>query len=93
MSSFLVYTSDSKSPINKNWFLSVKDTGIGIEKDKIPKMFDKFYQIEDVLTRKNQGIGLGLSIVKSIVQLHKGDIIVKSSLGKGTEIKVLIPNK
>jgi len=77
----------------KKWFLSVKDTGIGIEKDKIPKMFDKFYQIEDILIRKNQGIGLGLSIVKSIVQLHKGNIIVKSELDKGTEIKVLIPNK
>ena len=78
---------------NKNWWLSVKDTGIGIHKDEIQKMFDKFYQVGDILTRKNQGIGLGLSIVKSIIQLHDGRIDVKSQIGKGTEIKILIPNK
>jgi len=78
---------------NKNWWFSVKDEGIGVHKDKIPKMFDKFYQIGDILTRKNQGIGLGLSIVKSIINLHGGRINVKSKIGKGTEIKILIPNK
>jgi len=78
---------------NKNWWLSIKDTGIGIHNDEIPKMFDKFYQIEDILTRKNPGIGLGLSIVKNIIQLHNGKIDVKSEIGKGTEIKITIPNK
>jgi len=77
----------------ENWWLSVKDTGIGIHKSEITKMFDKFYQVGDIFTRKNQGIGLGLSIVKSIVNLHDGKITVKSQIGKGTEIKVLIPNK
>jgi len=76
-----------------NWWFSVKDTGIGIKSDEIPKMFDKFYQIEDILTRKNRGIGLGLSIVKSIVQVHNGKIIVKSKIGKGTEITIRIPNR
>ena len=76
----------------KNCWFSVRDEGIGIHKDKIPKMFDKFYQVGDVFTRKNQGIGLGLSIVKSIIQLHDGQIDVKSKVEKGTDIKISIPN-
>lgn len=77
----------------KNWWFCVKDTGIGIEQGEISKMFDKFYQIENTITRKNSGIGLGLSIVKSIVNLHKGNVQVKSKIGKGTEIKVIFPNR
>lgn len=75
------------------WFFSIKDSGIGIPKEEIPKMFEKFYQVENVYTRKNQGIGLGLSIVKNIVSLHNGRITVKSQLKKGTEIIVKLPLK
>jgi len=77
----------------KNWWFSVKDTGIGIEQNEIKKMFDKFYQVGNVITRKNTGIGLGLSIVKSIVNLHEGIIKVKSKVKNGTEIKIILPNK
>lgn len=75
------------------WFLSIKDSGVGIPHDEIPKLFDKFYQVDNTLTRKNQGVGLGLSIVKNIVELHFGKVEVKSSLGKGSEFKVWIQNQ
>lgn len=73
------------------WYFSVKDAGIGISKDEIPLLFDKFYQVDNTLERKNQGIGLGLAIVKHIVELHKGRVEVKSNLGKGSEFIVWIP--
>jgi len=73
------------------WFLSVKDTGIGISEDEIPKLFDKFYQVDNTLTRKSQGVGLGLSIVKHIVDLHKGRVEVESKIEKGTKFAVWIP--
>lgn len=78
---------------DKYWYLSVKDTGIGIKKQEIPKLFDKFYQVDNTHTRRNQGIGLGLAIVKHIVDLHKGTIEVNSEIGKGTEFRVLIPKE
>ncbi|MBU1704916.1 MAG: cell wall metabolism sensor histidine kinase WalK, partial [Nanoarchaeota archaeon] len=63
------------------WRLTVKDTGSGIEKDKIPKLFDKFYQVQSHMTRSAGGSGLGLTIAKEIVDLHKGKIEVESEVG------------
>jgi signal transduction histidine kinase len=74
------------------WELSIADTGVGIEKDKIPKLFEKFYQAEDYMTRQKGGFGLGLAIVKGIVDLHKGRIYVDSELGSGTRIGIRLPN-
>lgn len=74
-----------------NWEISVADTGKGIPKEEIPKLFSKFYQVEDYMTRKESGTGLGLAIVKRIVELHKGDITVESELGKGSKFTVSIP--
>ncbi|MBT4540505.1 HAMP domain-containing histidine kinase [Candidatus Woesearchaeota archaeon] len=72
--------------------LAVTDTGIGINKSKLPYLFDKFYQAEDYMTREKGGTGLGLAIVKKIVELHKGTIGVESELEKGTVFRVFIPN-
>lgn len=69
----------------------ISDTGKGIPKEKIPELFNKFFQIEEYMTRESRGIGLGLAIVKHIVELHKGTISVKSELAKGTTIRVRIP--
>jgi two-component system phosphate regulon sensor histidine kinase PhoR len=77
--------------LGTGWEFSVADTGIGIEKDKIPRMFEKFYQAEGYMTRKKGGIGLGLAIVKGIVELHQGRISVESELNKGTKITVIFP--
>ncbi len=70
---------------------TVKDNGVGIPKNDIPKLFDKFYQVESHMTRSAGGSGLGLAIVKGIVELHNGTIDVKSQLGKGSEFIVKIP--
>ena len=63
----------------------VKDTGLGIPRDKLSKIFDRFEQVDNNAGRKNTGTGLGLSIVKSLVELEGGSIRVSSIEGEGTE--------
>jgi signal transduction histidine kinase len=75
----------------ENIIISIKDTGIGIPNDKLDIIFDRFRQVDKSLTRKQEGSGIGLSIVKSIVELHKGKISVLSECGKGTEFIIAIP--
>ena len=65
--------------------ISVTDTGIGIAPDEIEKVFDRFYQVEEALTRGIQGTGLGLSIVKGLVKAHRGKIWAESEVGKGAK--------
>lgn len=69
----------------------VSDTGIGIEKEKLLEVFERFNQGEDSTTRNYGGTGLGLSIVKSLIQLQNGDIEVISEQGKGTTFHFYIP--
>lgn len=71
--------------------ISIKDTGIGIPKDKTGIIFDRFRQVDKSLTRKQEGSGIGLSIVKSLVELHGGEVSVSSVYGKGTEFIVRLP--
>ncbi|MBM7691021.1 signal transduction histidine kinase [Peribacillus deserti] len=70
--------------------LSVHDNGIGIAADDIPRIFNRFYQVETSRS-KEEGAGLGLSIAKWIVDNHYGNFKVKSSPGKGTQIDVIFP--
>lgn len=70
----------------------VSDNGKGIPTEKIPHLFDKFYQVEDHLTRQAGGTGLGLAIVKSIIELHQGTITVESEVGKGSKFIITIPS-
>jgi len=69
----------------------ISDTGIGIRKDKISGIFDRFHQAEDTTTRNYGGTGLGLSIVKDLLLLQNGNIAVKSEPGKGTTFRFYIP--
>jgi len=72
--------------------VSVADNGIGIEKEYFDKIFNKFFQIEDTMTRKVGGVGLGLAMVKEIVGYHQGRIWVESEgKGKGSRFVFLIP--
>ncbi|MBW2999746.1 HAMP domain-containing histidine kinase [Candidatus Woesearchaeota archaeon] len=75
------------------WKFLIQDNGKGIEKEKIPNLFDRFYQADDFMTRKAGGVGLGLAIVKNIVDLHKGSINVESDLGRGTKFTLTFPNQ
>ena len=71
--------------------VKVKDTGIGIPSDELPKIFDKFYRVKHPQTRQVMGTGLGLAIVKGIIEAHHGTIEVESELNKGTTFKILLP--
>jgi PAS domain S-box-containing protein len=73
--------------------ISVKDNGIGIKKDHLEIIFDRFKQIDKSLSRNAEGTGIGLALVKSIVELHGGSIDVKSEYGKGSTFIVRIPNR
>ena len=74
--------------------ISVTDTGMGIQKENIPKLFTKFYQAQDITTRKTKGTGLGLAISKKIVEAHSGTIKVESAgKGKGSTFIVNLPKK
>lgn len=69
---------------------SIKDTGIGISEDKLTAIFDRFTQAEESTTRRFGGTGLGLNIVKQLVELQNGVINVKSKLGKGSEFYFIL---
>lgn len=71
--------------------ITVSDTGIGIEKEKLSHIFERFQQADDAVTRKFGGSGLGLSIVNELVLLQRGTINVMSEPGKGTIFKLTIP--
>lgn len=70
--------------------LCVKDTGIGIPKEDQSRVFERFYRVDKSRSRDTGGTGLGLAIVKHIVELHDGEILLKSEINKGTEICVKI---
>ncbi len=71
--------------------IKVKDTGIGIPKDKLDKIFEPFFQGDPSPTRRYGGTGLGLTIVKRVIELHRGRISVESEEGKGTEFTIKLP--
>ncbi|WP_195990069.1 HAMP domain-containing sensor histidine kinase [Clostridium sp. D53t1_180928_C8] len=73
--------------------INVKDEGIGISKENQNIIFEKFIQSDKSFNRMNEGTGIGLSIVKSIVLLHNGHIEVESKLNEGSNFKVFLPNK
>lgn len=73
--------------------IRVKDTGVGIPKDKIELVFEEFGQVDKTLSRNTEGSGIGLSIVKNLVKLHCGDISVRSEENKGTEFIINLPVK
>ncbi len=74
-----------------NIFIAVKDTGIGIPKEDIPRLFERFYRVDKGRSKKAGGTGLGLAIVKHIVLSFAGEIKVNSELGKGSEFIIRIP--
>lgn len=71
--------------------ISVKDTGIGISEENQNLIFDRFIQVDKSFARKREGSGIGLSLVKSLVELHNGNIAVKSELNSGSEFIVTLP--
>ncbi len=77
---------------NDNIKIIFKDDGPGIEKDKCSSMFERFIQVDRSLNRSCEGSGLGLSLVKSLVEIHSGTISLESDIGLGCNFTILIPN-
>ena len=71
--------------------ISVEDTGRGIAQEALPHLFDRFYQVEEVASWSHEGTGIGLALVKELVELHGGDVSVTSRLGAGTTFSVTLP--
>jgi signal transduction histidine kinase len=71
--------------------IEIKDFGIGIRKEEINKVFERFYRGGDELTRTVKGSGLGLTLVKQIVEVHNGNIDVESEPGIGSTFSIRLP--
>jgi len=78
-------------PVEKGGVISVKDQGMGIEKEHLPRIFERFYRVDKARSRKLGGTGLGLAIVKHIAKVHNGKVTVESEPGKGSQFSLYIP--
>ncbi len=99
ISNAIKYTPDSgkitlsAAPMEDGIEIRVSDTGVGIPKDDLPHIFERFYRVEKARTSETGGTGLGLAIAKEIVEAHGGDISIESEQGVGSTVIILLPRE
>jgi len=76
---------------HETFYVDVIDQGIGISQGDIPKLCNPFVQVDNSYKREHEGVGLGLSVVKGLAQLHNGSLKIESTLGKGTTVRIEFP--
>ena len=79
--------------IGDSYTVSIKDNGIGIPTEQLPRITERFFRVDTEKSKKIGGTGLGLAIMKHIITQHRGDYEILSSVNKGTEIKIYLPTK
>lgn len=92
-SDFADVKDNAELPDGKYFKLSVTDNGMGIPKEDLPHIFERFYRVEKARTSDKGGTGLGLAIAREIVQAHGGTITIKSKLRAGTTVDIYLPQK
>lgn len=75
----------------KHLQIEIRDTGIGISKKDLPRIFDRFYQVDSSITRRSEGSGIGLAHTRELVRMMEGQILVQSELGQGTTFLIMLP--
>ena len=94
LSNAIKYSGSDKIEVNltnnKNIIVEVKDYGVGIPEEHLPRIFERFYRVDKTRSRQSGGTGLGLAIVKHIAELHNWNIEVESEVGKGTNFRIII---
>lgn len=88
-----VITVSANTEDNEKIIVSISDTGIGLKDEDVEKLFDEFYRVENEINQNVKGSGLGLSLVKKIVEAHNGTIAVKSKIGEGTTFYFTLPTQ
>jgi PAS domain S-box-containing protein len=78
-------------PVGSEVELSVRDTGVGIPQEELPRLFERFHQVQGVRGRALEGTGIGLALVAELVKLHGGSIRAESTLGRGSTFLVSVP--
>ncbi|RMG21758.1 MAG: response regulator, partial [Bacteroidetes bacterium] len=86
------FTGRATEELDNKLLIRISDTGIGISPDKLPHIFDRFYQVDDSSTRAGEGTGIGLALTRELVLLMGGEIEVMSETGKGTTFHILLPH-
>jgi signal transduction histidine kinase len=83
----------SCAPLGDNVLITVQDTGIGMEKEDLPVALSAFGQLDNAYTRGHQGTGLGLPMVKALVELHGGSLDIDTAPGRGTTVTISLPSE